>query len=144
MTTASLRRIAFLCLLLGVAAVTHRSALARDAPAPNFAQGSPRPLLFAVRFQPGPGWDKAKPPADQIGFASHSANLQRLRREGAIVLGGRFADLGLVVVTARDLDAARALFAGDETIAAEVFSMQVDPWATIFEGCTSGVKGQSS
>jgi uncharacterized protein YciI len=134
MRTRSLRRIAFLCLVIALSAVTHRGADARHAPLSADVQSPPKPQLFAVRFQPGPGWDKAKPPADQTGFASHSANLQRLRREGTVVLGGRFADFGLVVVTARDLDAARALFAGDETIAAKVFAMQVDPWATIFEG----------
>jgi uncharacterized protein YciI len=90
---------------------------------------------FAVRFQPGAAWDKSKTPADQMGFASHSANLQRLRKEGRIVLGGRFADLGLIVVTASNLAAARELFASDETIAGKVFTIQIDPWSTIFDGC---------
>jgi uncharacterized protein YciI len=91
--------------------------------------------LFAVRFQPGAAWDKSKPPAGQAGFASHSANLQRLRREGRVVLGGRFGDLGLIVLSASDAAAARELFATDETIAARVFTIQIDPWSTIFDGC---------
>lgn len=96
--------------------------------------------LFAVRFQPGAGWDKSKAPAEQTGFASHSANLQRLRRDGRIVLGGRFADLGLIVITAADAAAARDLFTTDETVAAKVFAIQIDPWSTIFGGCTPDMK----
>jgi uncharacterized protein YciI len=95
---------------------------------------------FAVRFQPGAAWDRSKAPADQAGFRSHSANLQRLRSEGRILLGGRFADLGLIVLTASDLAAAREQFAGDETIAAKVFTIQIDPWSTIFDGCTPGMR----
>ena len=93
------------------------------------------PALFAVRFQPGAGWDKSKTPNEQAGFASHSANLQRLRRDGRVLLGGRFADLGLIVITAADAAAARDQFSTDETIAAKVFTIQIDPWSTIFEGC---------
>ena len=103
------------------------------------SQATKTASLFAVRFQPGAAWDNTRSPADQTGFAAHSANLQRLRREGRIVLGGRFADLGLIVLTASDAAAARDLFSSDETIAAKVFTMQIDPWSTIFGGCTPGV-----
>lgn len=121
MTPGTLRVLALVAVLAWSAAVTETS------------QSS---STFAVRFQPGTAWDKSKASGDQIGFKSHSANLQRLRAEGRIVLGGRFADLGLIVVTAPDLAAARELFAGDETVAAKVFTIQIDPWSTIFDGCT--------
>ena len=56
------------------------------------------------------------------------------------MLGGRFADLGLIVITAADAAAARDLFSTDETIAAKVFTIQIDRWSTIFEGCTTDIK----
>lgn len=144
MTAAtSIRSIAIVCSIAAASALTQGNSDSRSAP-PPVTQAAQKPALFAVRFQPGAGWDKSKPPAEQTGFASHSANLQRLRRDGRVVLGGRFADLGLIVVSAADLAAARELFTSDETIAAKVFSIQIDQWSTIFEGCTSGTKGPSS
>jgi uncharacterized protein YciI len=92
--------------------------------------------LFAVRFRPGAAWDAAKPPNQQTGFAAHSANLQRLRKDGSILLGGRFAEYGLIVIRAADEAAAKAMFVSDETLAAGLFVMQIDPWSTIFDGCT--------
>ena len=112
------------------------AAIVMTAPAAHRARAASQPeRLFAVRFQPGTGWDPSRTPGEQTGFAAHSANLQRLAREGAIVLGGRFGELGLIVVRARDAEAARALFADDPSTAAKVFDMRIDPWATIFDGC---------
>jgi uncharacterized protein YciI len=97
----------------------------------------PPEKLFAVLFRTGPAWDKAKPPNEQAFFKEHSANLAELRKAGRIVTGGRYADVGLVVVKAASLEAAKALLAGDPTIGAGVFEAQVHPWATLFEGCVS-------
>ena len=135
-TAAPIRLIVLVCAIAAASALTQGSSDPRSV-ASTAMQASQKPALFAVRFQPGAGWDKSKPPAEQTGFASHSANLQRLRRDGRVVLGGRFADLGLIVVSASDLAAAREFFTADETIAAKVFSIQIDQWSTIFEGCTS-------
>jgi uncharacterized protein YciI len=131
-TSRSIRLFALVCVLVLRGADLHVSQATAAAAPPSMQSAT----LFAVRFQPGAGWNKSKPPTDQTGFASHSANLQRLRRDGRIVLGGRFADLGLVVITAADATAARESFSADETIAAKVFTIQIDPWSTIFDGCT--------
>jgi uncharacterized protein YciI len=132
MTTRTVR-IAWLLLMLVAAGMTTRASTpARET---IDVQEQQPARLFAVRYRPGSAWNKDKPPGEQTGFSAHSANLQRLRREGALVLGGRFADVGLVVVKAADATAARALFATDPTIAADVFTIQIDPWSTIFAGC---------
>lgn len=120
-------------LVTGTALVVIAAAGARQGAHAAMAQEDAR--LFAVRFQPGPGWDQSRAPGAQAGFAAHSANLQRLAREGTIVLGGRFAELGLVVIKSRDLDTARALFADDPAVAAKVFDIRIDTWSTIFDGC---------
>ena len=126
-------RIVWLLLLLAAASIsTGASTTGGDLP-----DASQQPAqLFAVRFRPGSAWIDSKSASDQTGFAAHSANLQRLRREGSLVLGGRFADVGLIVVKAADPTAARVLFATDPTIGSDVFSIQIDPWSTIFAGCT--------
>jgi uncharacterized protein YciI len=100
------------------------------APSP----GAP-PKLFAVLFRTGPAWDAAKPPGQQRFFKEHSQNLLALRKAGKIALGGRYADVGLVVVQAQDEAEVRALLAGDPSLAEGVFRADVHPWSTIYDGC---------
>jgi uncharacterized protein YciI len=97
----------------------------------------PPPKLFAIVFRTGPAWDKAKPPGQQSFMKEHSQNLGALRKADKIALGGRFGELGLVVVRAADLAEARAMLSGDPAVAAGVFQADVHPWSTIYEGCTS-------
>ncbi|MBI3886380.1 MAG: nuclear transport factor 2 family protein [Opitutae bacterium] len=105
---------------------------------PAFAQATPaKEPLFAARFGPGPNWDAAKPANEQKHFAEHSANLARLRRDGVILLGARYADTGLLVVHAVDADAARAHFGSDPAIAAGVFTLAVDAFNAFFPGSTN-------
>jgi len=91
--------------------------------------------LYALRFTTGPAWDASKPAQEQKFFAEHSAGLARLRREGVVALGGRFADTGLIVVRAASAEEARALVAGDPSVGAGVFKVAVDemwlfyPWS---------------
>jgi uncharacterized protein YciI len=132
--TAMIRSRAILSVIVLACTVVDAGAFVA-APAP-IADVQTAARLFAVRFRPGAAWDAAKTPNQQTGFAAHSANLQRLRKEGSIALGGRFAEYGLIVIRAADDAAAKAMFAPDETLAAGVFVMQIDPWATIFDGCT--------
>lgn len=82
---------------------------------------------FVVLFTTGPSWDTSKPPAEQTGFKEHSANLRRLRDSGQITLGARYADKGMIILKANDETAARAEFANDPTIAANVFKLEVFP-----------------
>jgi ketosteroid isomerase-like protein len=106
-------------------------------PAVLLAQPVPPPKLFAVRLTTGPAWDAAKPPNDQAGMREHSANIARMRREGLVVLGARFGELGLIVLRVPDEAAVQAQFAPDPTIAAGVFRMQVDVFAPFAHGNTA-------
>jgi len=121
-----LRALAGLALLL----VTWTALAAQTPPAPA-------PKMFAVRLTTGPAWDAAKPPNDQAGMREHSANIARLRREGVLVLGARFGELGLLVLRVPDAAAAQAQFAPDPTIAAGVFRLQVDAFAPFAHGNTA-------
>ncbi|MBI2812968.1 MAG: nuclear transport factor 2 family protein [Opitutae bacterium] len=101
------------------------------------AQPTPPPKMFAVRLDTGPAWDAAKKPTEQAGMKEHGANIARMRREGALVLGARCGDTGLMVLRVPDEPAARAQFADDPTIAAGVFKMQVDVFAPFAHGSTA-------
>ena len=95
-----------------VAAVLATALVIAQSPAP-----APAAPLYAAIYKTGPKWDAAKPPNEQAFFREHSANLAKLRAAGTIVMGARYADIGLVVVTAANVDDARA--------AQDIFARQV-------------------
>lgn len=92
------------------------------------------PRTIALVFTTGAGWDQSKSPGAQQGFASHSANLRRLREAGLIVAGGRFGAYGLILVRAPTVDSARSMLAPDSSLVVGTFKVEVAPWSTIYEG----------
>ena len=98
---------------------------------------APADTVFAVTIRTGPAWDQSRPPAEQAHFRTHSRNLFKLRQEGRIVLGGRYGDVGLILVRAANEAEARALFAADSSIARGVFRAEFQVWRTIFEGAVA-------
>jgi uncharacterized protein YciI len=118
-----------------VALVTLAYAAAAQTPAPA-ASPSPAPSrLYAVVVRTGPSWDPAKAPAEQTHFREHSANIRRLGAEGALALGGRMGDLGLLLVRAASEAEARASFDRDPSVAAGTFRLEVHEWRTFAPGC---------
>jgi uncharacterized protein YciI len=89
---------------------------------------------FAVEIRTGPAWDKEKPPSEQKHFADHSAHLRKLRQEGRIVLGGRYGEVGLVLLRAASEEDARALVGADPSMTAGVFTAAIHPWSTFMAG----------
>ncbi len=98
---------------------------------------APPPRLYAVRLSTGPAWDAAKSPNDQTGMREHSANIARLRREGTLVLGARFGELGLLVLRVPDEAAVRAALAPDPAVAGGVFKVQIDVFSPFAHGTTA-------
>ena len=82
------------------------------------ASPSPDAKLYAVVVRTGPSWDPARPAASQLHFKEHSANIRRLGTEGRLALGGRFGELGMMLVRAGSEAEARALFDADPSVAA--------------------------
>ena len=118
--------------LLAVTLVCAAGQPATPAPSPAASR------VFAVTVRTGPGWDTAKPPAAQPHFKEHSVNIQRLRASGALVLGGRTGDIGLLLVRAASEAEARALFDADPSVAAGTFRLDVAEWRTFAPGCVEG------
>ena len=106
----------------------HRAS-ARRRPRPRPATPSP---LYAAIFKTGPKWDTAKAPNEQPFFREHSANLAKLRAAGTIVMGARYADIGLVVVTAATEADARKLFESDPSIAGGTFTLDVHRFSVFY------------
>lgn len=97
----------------------------------------PPPRLYAVRLSTGPSWDAAKTPNEQAGMKEHSANIARLRREGTLVLGARFGELGLLVLRVPDEAAVRTQLAPDPTVSSGVFKVQIDMFSPFAHGTTA-------
>jgi uncharacterized protein YciI len=106
--------------------------LSAKAQTPPPAEASPP--LFAVQVRTGARWDPAKPPAEQAFFREHSAHLKRLRDAGHIVVGARYADVGLLVVAAADEAAVRTLMDEDPSMKAETFRFDVHPFNVFYGG----------
>ena len=120
-------------IVLTCLAVSLASAFAQQPAAPAAAPAAAAPLFAAV-FRTGPKWDTAKAPGDQPFFREHSANLATLRAAGRIVIGARYADVGLVVVTAATEAEARKLFEADPSIAAGTFVLDVHRFSVFYPG----------
>ncbi len=102
--------------------------------------GAQAPKLFAVELTRGPAWDTSKPAGEQPGFKEHSANIKRLTDSQALVIGARYGDKGLLVVTAADEAAARAQFATDPMVSNDLFRADVSAFSPFKHGCTDTVK----
>lgn len=90
--------------------------------------------LYLVEFTTGPGWDTAKPPSAQAGFAGHGANLRRLRDAGVLLYGARYGDKGVVLLRVADEAAARAELAADPAVAAGTFNAAVFEFRPFYPG----------
>lgn len=121
--------------LVGLAPPPLAAQSAASSPPPP-AAAAPAPKLFAVTFTTGPKWDAAKPPQAQAFFKEHSEHLARLRTEQHSVLGGRYADKGLLLVRAATEADVDALLARDPSLAAGTFQATVDEYRPFQHGDT--------
>ena len=103
------------------------------APATPPPAAAPAPLYAAV-FKTGPKWDPAKPANEQPFFREHSGNLAKLRAAGSIVMGARYADVGLIVVAAASEAEARRLFEADPSVSAGTFALEVHRFSVFYPG----------
>jgi len=96
--------------------------------------------LFIVTYSVGSAWDASKPPNEQLYFKEHSANLSRLRKEGVIKAGARFADKGMIVITATSLTTANEFILNDIAVIHKLFNADVQKLNVFYEGCLERLK----
>jgi uncharacterized protein YciI len=102
------------------------------------AQAAEAPALlhtFIVEYRTGASWDTAKPPHEQKHFADHSTHLKRMRDDGRILLGARYADKGVLVMQASSADELRKLIASDAAVANGLFTFELHPFNVFYGGC---------
>lgn len=90
--------------------------------------------LFIAIFSLGPAWQTDKPAHEQSYFKEHSENLKRLRSEQKILLGARYSDKGMIILSAADEQEARGWLAHDPMVANNVFSLELYPFQPFYYG----------
>ncbi|UJH66047.1 YciI family protein [Allomuricauda sp. SCSIO 65647] len=91
--------------------------------------------LFVVLYTVGENWNTEKSPNEQPYFKDHSAFLKKLRNDTIITLGARYADTGMIVLKAPNLDAAKKLVNSDIAVQHHLFNVEVHAFAPFYKGC---------
>jgi len=91
--------------------------------------------LFIAIFSLGPVWKTDKPAHEQAYFKEHSENLKKLRSGEKILLGARYADKGMIILSAADEKEARAMLENDPMVVNKVFNLELYPFSPFYKGC---------
>lgn len=96
--------------------------------------------LYIVTYTTGTLWDANKAPNEQPYFKEHSANLSKLRKEGIIKLGARYADKGMIVIAANSFIVAKELILKDEAVSKGLFNADIQRFSVFYDGCVESAK----
>jgi len=120
--------------IVGAAALACALALSPDcAPGAHAHQAESAQQIFLFQYSPGPAW-RAGVPIERQALGPHAAYMQRLKDEGHLFAGGPYlnAEGGMAIVTAANLDEARAILAADPAITSGVFVADLRQWRPRF------------
>ncbi len=124
-----------LALTIGLLVAAAAPAVRANEAAPaTAAAAAPALPLFVVEFRTGPAWDPARPPHEQPRFREHSANLKKLRDEGRLQVGARYADKGFIVLAAESLEQARGWIDADPAVQAGTFVYELHDFRVFYPG----------
>jgi hypothetical protein len=95
----------------------------------------PSDSLYIVTYTTGPAWDSDKEPNEQIFFKEHSANLSKLRKDGVIKAGARYAEKGIIIITAKSSLIAKEIIFNDPAVVNKLFVADVQKLNVFYDGC---------
>jgi uncharacterized protein YciI len=103
-------------------------AAAPSAAAAPESQGPP--MIYAVRFLPGPKWVQGAGPFKQPGIAEHIANMGAWEEKRVMWFGGPFMDGtgGLCGIRAASTEDAKRLADEDPCVKSGLMVAEVHPW----------------
>ena len=90
---------------------------------------------FTMIYTPGEGWNHQIPFNEQPYFTEHSQHLQKLRKNGKIIVGGRYSDKGFMLLQARDSIAADSIVKMDPTVEHQIFKVELFEFKPFYYGC---------
>lgn len=100
----------------------------------SYAQTAPD-SLYMVIYTTGPAWDASKSPNEQPYFKEHSSTLSKLRQAGMIKAGARYAEKGMIVLSAKSYASAREIIFADVAVVNKLFLAEVQKLSVFYEGC---------
>jgi hypothetical protein len=104
-----------------------------------FAQEHSNPArateYFIVIYTTGSGWNKSKPANEQTHFKEHTEHLSELRKANKIDIGGRYSDIGMLLLKAKGEDEAREMITSDVAIKNKLFKAEIFPFDPFYKGC---------
>jgi uncharacterized protein YciI len=89
---------------------------------------------FVLTHRSGPSWRPGTPFTEQRGIEVHVAFMQSLGERGLLVLGGPFSDpardgpVGMAIIRADGMEAARKIAEEDSSIQAGLLRVDVREW----------------
>ncbi|WP_420603736.1 YciI family protein [Flagellimonas sp.] len=90
---------------------------------------------FIALYTIGEGWDVEKKPHEQEYFKEHSSFLSKMRKEEKIVMGARYADTGMIIVLADNLEAAKNMLNQDVALQQKLFTVEIHQFNAFYKGC---------
>ncbi len=89
--------------------------------------------IFLFQYSRGPAWREGVPMREQ-GLGPHAAYMRQLQTEGRLFAGGGYAsdDGGMAIVSAVNIDEARAILAADPAITSGIFVAELREWRPRF------------
>lgn len=101
----------------------------------SIAQKTAESKLFTMIYTPGEEWDHTITFDQQPFFKEHSMHLQKLRKEGRIIIGGRYSDKGFMILKAKDSLEADAVIKMDPSVSHRIFKVALFEFMPFYEGC---------
>ena len=135
---ASVRCNTLVLALVVLAATAHIGAQAPPASPPAAAAPAPPPdmrVYYMVFLRRGPAWTTAVSPETTKVNQGHRANIDRLTKEGLMVVAGPFegtsgdrALAGIFILRVASMEAARAAVETDPAVKTGRFLYEIVPW----------------
>jgi uncharacterized protein YciI len=91
--------------------------------------------LFAMIYSKGTAWNDTLSTSQQPYFGHHVQFLQQLRKDEKIVMGGRYSDLGFMILKAKDMETAQQIVAQDSSVIIDTFKAELFEFTPFYEGC---------
>jgi uncharacterized protein YciI len=123
--------------LLAVMVFSALSASAEEKTPP--AAAKPKQFVYVLRLVPRLHDDKAWTEADNAIIGRHFAHLKAATGRGQLILAGRTLEpgdktFGLVIFEAADATAARAFMNSDPSVAENIMTAELHPYAVALRG----------
>ncbi|WP_452222795.1 YciI family protein [Lacinutrix chionoecetis] len=91
--------------------------------------------LFAMIYSKGPEWNEKVSASKQDYFKAHSLHLQNLRKLEKILMGGRYSDLGFMILKAKNMPEAQLITKKDSSVVNGIFKVELFEFKPFYNGC---------